>query len=339
MTDDLTEVLREAWMGTEQIPIERVSTIASATAESLKTPDMPSMVRLAFGDARGDLVASLIATFNADEPVVEVDQILRQQLLAVAILLSLFRETAGEHVDQAALMVKTLSFAGREPGHLQLQAAADKHLQWARDKSASLPTRPKTLGQSTAAKEALDQLATAEWAIYQRAIVELSNEIGKVRQALGRHVTWVEQLHEPVHEQLELLWWVTSGISASAKRPLKEIPPDGAAVIAGLDVAALAPGAPGPPSSLGLLRFALATAGVGTDDPTNLDASRSAIEEIVSAVPVPPAADVDLFPVFAHLTGVTELPVRPEVVLSLKLAEETLNESYLYKLMGLSEDQ
>lgn len=339
MTRDLTPVLRAAWLGTEQIPVESVTKTASEVAESLKAPQVPNIVRVAFGDPPGELAAWLIETFNAEVPVVEADQPLRQQLLAVAILVSLLDEQAGPQVDQAALIVKTLTFAGREPGHSDLLTYAEKHLSWARNDTASLPSRTKTPGQSTATKEALEQLATADWAVYRTAIVELANEVTRVRQALVRQAGWVEQREAPMREQLELLWWVTSGISASAARPLNDIPALAVPVIAGLDVAALAPRVPGPPSFSGLLRFAIASASVRDDLPVSLDESRSALDGILAKpVPTPPPSDADLFPVFAHLAGNSKASIRSEAP-ALTLAEETLIESYLYTLIGLLESQ
>ncbi len=338
MIEDLTPILRAAWMGDEHIPAGSIAKAASSAAESLKEPQVPDLVRLAFGDARPDSSALVLASFNGDVGIVEDGQYLRQQLLAVAVLLALLEDSAGAHVDLAALIVKAFVFGGREPGHPRLVSASEKHLAWSRNDGAKSPARPKVAGQSTALKTALEQLTTADWNVYRTAIVEVSNEVTRVRQALARQAAWVEQRDPRVNEQLELLWWITSGISATTRQPLSEVPSVAAPIIAGLDVAALAPRSPGPPSSLGLLRFAIALVNLRSEEVVSLGASKEALDAISgSLVPAPNVDDADLFPVFAFLTGISEQPSAKQAP-ALALAEESLVESYLYKTFGASGD-
>jgi hypothetical protein len=339
MTDALTDVLRPAWMGTEQIPVDAIAKVAAKAAGSLKAEHIPNIVRLAFGEARGDFAGWIVTSFNGEETIVDEAQDLRQQRLAVAVLLTLLEETSGAHVDQAALSVLTLDFATRESGHPRLVSAAQERLRKARADNAGSPDRPRVPAQSTALKEALDALEAAEWGVYRTAITEVANEVTKLRQMIARHLLWVEQREVPMQEQLELLWWVTSGISASTRRPLADLPHAAAPVIAALDVAALAPRAPGPPSASGLLRFALAAADVRPDHPAKLDSVSAEMTGLsVADVPSPPASDADLFPVLSALGDAApgEPRIHPEQ-LSLPLAEETLAERYLFNLMNPSE--
>jgi hypothetical protein len=336
---DLTAILRDGWMGTDRIPVEVITERARKLADEVETQELADLVRLAFGGKPSKAAQRLVASFNTDDLVVSTpEQGLRHQLLGVSILLNVFEELSGPAVDQTALMVKSLKFLGRLETAEPLIVAANRHLQWSRNATASAPPRPRAVSQTPATKQALEALATADWNIYRTAIVELSNELGRVRQALSRQAIWVEEREAPSKSQLELLWWVTSGTSFVTDRTFESLTPGAAAIVAGIDVSHLAPVAPGPPASIGLLRYAIATSGGRPEDPADLGALQGEMHSVGGGEgPEPADSEHDLFPLFGYLAGLSQKPARSEIRL-IDVAEQALNECYLHSLRDIPEE-
>lgn len=340
MSEDLDAILRDAWIRPDEVPLADIRAASATKADALDEDGVGRIVRCAFGEMTADATDEILEAFNSDAEVVGRDDLYRQQLLAVAILVALLADASGAHVDKAALAIRSLLFSGREPAHPALLSASDGHIRWARKRAATPASRPRAVSQTGATKTALDQLSTADWGLYRAAILAVSNEVARVRQALARYVAWVEQRDAPVYEQLELLWWVSSGISTSTDYALADLPPEAAPIVAALDIASLAPRTPGPPSSLGLLRFALSQADVDADQLLELETSRAALLGLEPrGVPTPPTADSDFFPVFAYVgqAAPAPAPLRTHAT-ALELGVQALQETYLHTLSSQPED-
>lgn len=336
--NELQKLLRPGWLGIEHIPLESVTKLASDMAAGLKTAEIPPLVRFAFDQPNSDVADRVVEVFNVGDPVVQQDEVLRQQLLAAATLFVLLTGYTGESVVVAGLCVSTLNFGRSTTQHVELLQVAKSHLQTASDASQVPPAAPRAPAQSSAAKEAFEALATADFGVYRTAIVELSNELTKMRQAYSRYSAWVERREAPLRTQLELLWWLTSGVTASTAQNWTHIPSHAAPVIAALDIATLSPQAPGPPSSRGLLSLALGAAGTGTSRQIDMNAARLEVAELrPDNLPVPTPRDQDLYPVLYRLTdNGYELPEQSETALA--VAEEALLEIYLYRMISSSNE-
>lgn len=214
----------------------------------------------------------------------DANQSMRElQILAAATLVQMFACNA-----DAALAVSTASFAEiRRPElPMNLAALAEQALQTLSNKqhvridTDSLLLEPPTL-DFTISEEALQTFNAQIW---KGVLGELCEHLGdtfsdftdSVNDTIGK-LTRRVALGD---EELQMLWWLTSGVSAELKRPFNKINAPMRPLILGKELGRMTTISPGP-ASIGAM---LSRAGLGTDKVKLQDAVNSVDVEWAATV-------------------------------------------------------
>lgn len=263
MPDAFGERLRAGGIVWSQTVLEAwASAIQKFVQEGLSGAQLPDLARLAFqrSPTETETARALRAACNdaTDEQEVHANDEFLLALLGCLALIQAFDGLSSRRQSvQAALLVRAASFNHWEPAHPDVFHEARRAIRREAVRSFASVAPPRVAGQTAATRQKLDALATADWGVYRQAIVDLSNEIQRLRNAMTRLATYVVESQQPLREQMELLWWTTSGYSLTAGRMISQLPADAAPCVAARDMARIAPRAPGPIAADALLAGAL----------------------------------------------------------------------------------
>lgn len=260
MTSAFQERLHAGAIELNDETTERWKAAIGNYAESISQEAIADIVRTAF--LRGDTSEAAVALRSAcveagDTPELSGEAGFLTGILACEALIEVFERRGSQVFVWAGLLISAAQAKGWAPAHPDVCANADAALKRAAIQNFSPGKPPRAAGQSASTKEALDALVTADWAIYQKAIVELAGEITRLRSHSARLANYVNESQRPLLEQQELAWWVISGRSLSFDRPFDGLPPLAVPCVAALDLSRIAPRPPGPFASASFLAQAL----------------------------------------------------------------------------------
>jgi hypothetical protein len=199
-------------------------------------------------------------------------------VLAASAMVQIMEVSSSEPADLAALCSQSAIYLGWQPAVRDVPQVAGTYLN-------NEALRVRTPEEPQPVEKARDDLRKAIEAFKQAAqpgitlaVMEpLLNAVhaearrtSEVMSALGKRL---EELHGTKAEELDILWWLFSGLSRDTKVPWRRVDPAAVAIIAGKELGDLTAIIPGPLAAVDFLDRALLSAGEKALSPATLQAA------------------------------------------------------------------
>jgi GTPase-associated system-like protein len=304
--------------------------------------DVVSMVAVACGEAPASV--EWTQTFaqgfkDADLTFPMVDNSALLSVLAAAAAIHVL-DKSDNRSDLAAYAITASVAVGRTSPVSDLVVSANSYLATqsvARREPAAVANPAKLINQfSKPLKDALDATAhagNAEMVDHAAFVTFAGQLVSAINAAANSAATnaaeWARIAMNPLREEINILWWILSGYSSSARRPWTDLTPPAAALVGGWELAGMVTTIPGPLIADEMLRQLLQV----TFDTTPSVSVSEAVRELPEGLTGPHQLDVisELTPIAALVAGRQVLKGVGESQSLFDVAGRAYNEAMLVK--------